>query len=195
MSGILLLRSKVGHWQVQAGCLHVAGEQRTQAEDCSLMFLKTINTVAHAMLMDAQMPVVLTGTADGNEAPASKVKQMNKNTAPKFQTPHEKAKSAPRPKQPVKARAKKSAKSIKPRKGKLGLLLGHSVVSVIRAMGKAGWTYETARAALDKAGIEAATHTVKVGLKRGRDGQKRIAPLTEKQLQSLKVKPTTAQKQ
>ena len=123
------------------------------------------------------------------------MKQSTKTAAvEKFQTPHEKAKTTPQPK-----KAKTPAKHAKvkaPRKGKLGVLLGHSVVSVIRAMGKNNWTYEAARAALDQAGIEAATHTVKVGLKRGRDGdkQKRIAPVSAKQLQSLKAKPTTERK-
>lgn len=114
------------------------------------------------------------------------MKQVKKQ--PQFQTPHEKAKSTP----PTdKAAAKKAApKAADTRKGKLGELLGFSVVSVIRAMGKAGWDYDTARAALDKAGIEAARHTVRVGLKRGRDGQKRIAPLTAKQLDPLRAKPS-----
>jgi hypothetical protein len=108
----------------------------------------------------------------------------------KFQTPHEKTKAtAPADKSQTK---QSTTKPSMVRKGKLGELLGHSVISVIRAMGKAGWDYDTARAALDKAGIEAAQHTVKVGLKRGRDGQKRIAPLSTKQLESLRVaKPTT----
>lgn len=73
-----------------------------------------------------------------------------------------------------------------PRKGKLGAVLGHSVVSVIRAMGKAGWDFETAKAALVKAGVEAAEHTIRIGLKRGRDGQKRIAPLSAKELDTLR---------
>jgi uncharacterized OsmC-like protein len=82
----------------------------------------------------------------------------------------------------------KKKKHVTPRKSQLGSLLGCSVVSVIRAMGKAGWDYETARAALNNARIRPATHTVKIGLKRGRDGQKRIAPLTKAQLNTLRVK-------
>jgi hypothetical protein len=74
-------------------------------------------------------------------------------------------------------------------KGKLGSLLGHSVVSVIRCLGKNGWTFDHAEEALKKAGIAAATHTIKIGLKRGRDGQKRIAPLSAEELETLRIGP------
>jgi hypothetical protein len=117
------------------------------------------------------------------------MKQTQSRT--KFQTPHEAKATMPSAKTPAKQPTKKPTKL---RKGKLGELLGHSVVSVIRAMGKAGWDYDTARAALDKAGIEAAQHTVKVGMKRGRDGQKRIAPLSAKELESLRAGKPTAKK-
>jgi hypothetical protein len=119
-------------------------------------------------------------------------------TRTKFQTPHERAKTVPpaekaKTKKAVtkKATGKKVVRpEAKPRFGKLGELLGYSVISVIRAMGKAGWDFDTARAALDKAGVEAAKHTLKVGLKRGRDGQKFIAPLSNKQLDSLRAAVT-----
>lgn len=88
------------------------------------------------------------------------------------------------------------AKSAKPSsKVKLGKVFGCSVVSVIRAMGKAGWDFETAQAALQKSGIKAATHTIKIGLKRGRDGQKKIAELSSQQLESLRVSKEKNQKQ
>jgi len=76
-------------------------------------------------------------------------------------------------------------------KGKLGELLGHSVVSVVRAMGKAGWDFDTAKAALEKAGVAAAEHTIRVGLKRGRDNdpKRRIAPLSAKELDTLRATP------
>lgn len=113
---------------------------------------------------------------------------MKTTKAKKFQTPHE-AKPAAKA-NADKVKPTKSAKA--PRKGKLGELLGYSVVSVIRAMGKNGWDFETAKAALGKAGIEAAQHTLKVGLKRGRDGQKKIAPLSAKELDTLRVAPAKA---
>jgi hypothetical protein len=124
-----------------------------------------------------------------------------KKQVPAFQTPHEKArhgtpakaatkKQEAKPKKAAKQQPKPAKKAKTPRKGKLGELLGYSVVSVIRAMGRAGWDYETARAALEAQGVEAADHTVKVGLKRGRDGDKTrfIAPVSAKQLASLKAK-------
>lgn len=115
--------------------------------------------------------------------------KTTKSKTTKFKTPHE-TKQTAKPAQPAKAKP-----ASKPRKGKLGELMGYSVVSVIRAMGKAGWDYETAKAALDKAGIEAAQHTIRVGLKRGRDGQKRIAPLSAKELNTLRATPAKAIKQ
>jgi hypothetical protein len=74
-------------------------------------------------------------------------------------------------------------------KGKLGQILGHSVVSVIRALGKAGWELDEAQDTLQHLRISAKPHTIKMGLKRGRDGDKtrKIAPLTTKQLNSLRV--------
>ncbi len=73
-------------------------------------------------------------------------------------------------------------------KGKLGSLLGHSVISVVRAMGKHGWDFEQAQAALKKAGITAKEFTVKRALKRGANNDKtrRIAPITAKELETLK---------
>lgn len=113
------------------------------------------------------------------------MKKQTQSTA-KFQTPHEKARAAAAtPKRKAKQPAPDASENA--RKGKLGELLGHSVVSVIRAMGRAGWDFDTANAALRKAGITAATHTVKVGLKRGRDGEKRIAPLSRKELDTLRA--------
>jgi hypothetical protein len=151
--------------------------------------LSELQLICRLDVLGSIVLVALTGVAVRQSSRAAKrnteTNMKSKTTAAKSQTPSEKAKTSPKP--PKKADAT-PAKSITPRKGTLGLLLGHSVVSVIRAMGKNGWTYETARAALDKAGIEAATHTVKVGLKRGRDGQKRIAPLSAKDLAALKAK-------
>src|SRR5688572_6518360 len=59
----------------------------------------------------------------------------------------------------------KAAKNGLVRKGKLGSLLGHSVISVMRAMGKHGWNFEQVQEALAKNKIEAADHTVRRALK------------------------------
>ena len=98
-----------------------------------------------------------------------------------FQTPHDKKRHA---------KSVKKAKGTNKKSGKLGQVLGHSVLSVIRCFGKAGWDFDTAKAALKKAKIQAADHTIRVGLKRGRNGDKtrRIAPLSAKELDSLKAK-------
>ena len=85
-------------------------------------------------------------------------------------------------------KAKTTRKTPQPTaKGKLGAVLGFSVISVIRAMGREGWDFEQATAALKKAKIPAKEHTVRMALKRGRDGEKAIAPVTAKQLASLRA--------
>src|SRR5438045_1222224 len=83
---------------------------------------------------------------------------------------------------------KPASKNLKPtKKGKLGALLGFSVISVIGAMGREGWDFDQAEAALKKAKVPAKQHTIKMALKRGRDGEKAIAPVTAKQLDSLRA--------
>lgn len=86
-------------------------------------------------------------------------------------------------------KATKTSTTKAPTKGKLGSLLGHSVISVVRAMGKNGWTEEEATAALKKAGIMPATRTIRNALRRGKknDKTRRIANLTAKQLASLRA--------
>lgn len=86
-------------------------------------------------------------------------------------------------------------------KGKLGVLLGCSVISVMRAMGKAGWTVpeitEAVKARVGKEGLEVmpAEHTIKLACKRGRDEAKgidtgrKVAELSKAQLESLRVTP------
>src|SRR4051794_29980704 len=79
-----------------------------------------------------------------------------------------------------------SQKALQPAtKGKLGALLGFSVISVIRAMGREGWDYKQAEAVLKTAKIPAKQHTIKMALKRGRDGTHAIAPVTAKELNAL----------
>jgi hypothetical protein len=91
---------------------------------------------------------------------------------------------------------KKSTSAKVETKGKLGAILGHSVVSVIRAWGKAGWSVQEAQLALSALKIEAAPHTIKGGLLRGRqaDGTRRIAELTKAELDSLHVAVPKAKK-
>lgn len=82
---------------------------------------------------------------------------------------------------------KPASKNLKPtKKGKLGALLGFSVISVIRAMGREGWDYKQAESALKTAKISAKQHTIKMALKRGRDGTHAIAPVTARQLSGLR---------
>lgn len=107
----------------------------------------------------------------------------------KFQTPHEVAKHGD-----TKPAAKKKAVNGAVRKGKLGSLLGQSVISVMRAMGKHGWTFDEAKAALDKANISAATHTIRRALKRGQNGELRIAPVSAKELEALRGTPAKKSK-
>ena len=80
----------------------------------------------------------------------------------------------------------KNTKVKRQTKHRLGELLGHPAVTVIRAMGKAGWTFDDAEAALKKAKIRAAEHTIRVALMRGRNGEKTIAKVAAKELNSLR---------
>jgi hypothetical protein len=86
-------------------------------------------------------------------------------------------------------------------KGKLGVLLGCSVISVMRAMGKHGWTVPEITAAVaaqvGKNGLELMPkeHTIKLACKRGRDEakgidtQRKVADLSKKALEALRVTP------
>lgn len=82
--------------------------------------------------------------------------------------------------------AKKAVSNDEPKLGKLGGYLGHTVVSVIRTLGKAGWDFKTTRAAFDTAGIQAADQTLRIQLKTGRDGKGSYAPLTQKEIATLR---------
>ena len=88
-----------------------------------------------------------------------------------------------------KTKANKPTK--KTSKGRLGAILGHSVVSVVRAMGKHGWELSDAKTVLDHLKIPIRPHTLRMALKRGRDNDKtrRIAKLSKPQLDSLRVTP------
>jgi hypothetical protein len=90
----------------------------------------------------------------------------------------------------MKTQIKKAPKNSKPnrvKRARLGTLLGHPAIHVVRAMGKAGWSFEDAQGALKRARIKAAEHTVRVGLMRGRNGQKTIAKVSAKELNSLRL--------
>jgi hypothetical protein len=73
-------------------------------------------------------------------------------------------------------------------KGKLGAILNCSVISVMRALGAAGWDFKKIQAAVRAQGIEAAERTIRGAIRRGKAGQKRIAVLSPEQLASLEVK-------
>jgi len=75
-----------------------------------------------------------------------------------------------------------------PKLGKLGGYLGHSVVSVIRTLGKAGLTFKEIRAGFDKQGVVAADQTIRIQRKCGVDGVGSQAELTVKQIAQLKGK-------
>ena len=76
--------------------------------------------------------------------------------------------------------------------GKLGNFLGHSITSSIRAMGKAGWTFEQVRAAMAEQGLKPADQTIRIQLSAGRKGKQSPAAIPAKELASLRPKTETA---
>ena len=72
-------------------------------------------------------------------------------------------------------------------KGKLGKLFEHSVVSVIRAAGKAGATFEQVNKVLAAHKIEASDATVKASIRYGKSGTIDGAELTKAQLAEFGV--------
>lgn len=65
----------------------------------------------------------------------------------------------------------KKDKAPKVNTGKLGGYKGHSITSVIRAFGKAGWSLDEARAFFAKHEIEVADTTIKIQLRAGVKGE------------------------
>ena len=65
----------------------------------------------------------------------------------------------------------KDKTEVKERAGKLGGYKGHSITSVIRAFGKAGWNLDEARAFFEKKEIAVADTTIKIQLRQGRIGE------------------------
>jgi len=76
----------------------------------------------------------------------------------------------------------------------LGKLFGFSMCSVIRTMGRHGFTVEEATLALGKLGIKPAKHTLAIGIRRGvnKDATRKFADLSKAQLDSLRVKVPAA---
>jgi len=70
--------------------------------------------------------------------------------------------------------------------GKLGGYKGHSITSVIRAFGKAGWTLDEARAWFKQEKIDVADNTIKIQLRRGAKGEEEGAPLKKSELAEMK---------
>lgn len=65
----------------------------------------------------------------------------------------------------------KSKKDKTPSAGKLGGYKGHSITSVVRAFGKAGWTLDEARVFFTRNDIEVADTTIKIQLRAGVKGE------------------------
>jgi len=66
---------------------------------------------------------------------------------------------------------KSTATEEAPKLGKLGGFLGHSLTSVIRAMGKAGWEYWEAVHVFESEKIPVAENTIRIQLAAGKRGQ------------------------
>jgi hypothetical protein len=72
--------------------------------------------------------------------------------------------------------------------GKLGGYNGHSMTSVFRAFGKAGWTLDEAREFCKREKIAAADNTIKIQLRRGAKGEEDPAPISKDELARIKPK-------
>lgn len=70
--------------------------------------------------------------------------------------------------------------------GKLGGWRGHSVTSVIRALGKAGWSITEVREFCKQQRIDAAENTMKIQVQRGRTGEGDPAPIAKAELEKLR---------
>lgn len=71
-------------------------------------------------------------------------------------------------------------------RARLGEFMGHSVVSVIRAMGAAGWNFEEAQTALKKAKLSPAENTIRIQLRAGRMKLAKAADIDPKELKALR---------
>jgi len=66
--------------------------------------------------------------------------------------------------------------------------MGHSIVAVIRAMGKAGWEFKEAQAALAAKKITPAENTIRIQLRAGAKGLGQPAEIPSKDLEALRPK-------
>lgn len=133
-------------------------------------------------------------TSKVDRAIDAKVKKANKAKAPvkPVEPKMEEALAAQADKQVDKTPAAPVVVEVKT-KGALGEWLGFSVISVMRAMGAAGWDYKRVLAAVQKAGKEAKERTIRGAIRRGKKGEKKIAVLTAEQLAELDAQvPTPA---
>jgi hypothetical protein len=71
-------------------------------------------------------------------------------------------------------------------RARLGEFMGHSVVSVIRAFGAAGWSFAEAQAALAKEKINPAPGTIHIQLRAGRMKLAEPADIDFKTLKALR---------
>ncbi len=76
--------------------------------------------------------------------------------------------------------------------GKLGGYKGHSITSVIRAFGAAGWNLDEARAFFKAQKIDVADNTIKIQIRKGANGEEGAA-LSKKEL--AEIKPVVAKKE
>lgn len=83
----------------------------------------------------------------------------------------------------------KTSKSNAPKLGKLGGYKGHSMTSVIRAFGKAGWSLDEARAFFERNKLSVADATIKIQLRAGRIGEGGdSADFSKKDLEAMRPK-------
>ena len=85
-------------------------------------------------------------------------------------------------------KSKTDSKAKTSSKGKLGDFNGHSITSTIRAMGKAGWTFEEVRAAMTKHGLKPADNTIRIQLSAGRSGKQAVAAIEAAKLKAMRPK-------
>ena len=85
-----------------------------------------------------------------------------------------------------KAAAKKTDKTETPKPGKLGGLFGCSVTSVLRRLGKEGFSTAHAKAIMKAKGVKVSPTTVSIQLGNGRNGEGEPVELTKGQLDELK---------
>lgn len=113
-------------------------------------------------------------------------KKNKKSSKPAVEKQSKPGKSPAADSKPAVEKQSKSAPVVEIRtKGKLGQLLGHSVISVMRALGKHGADFKQISAVLKAHKIEAAERTIRGAIRRGKKGESKIADLPEKDIKAL----------